>query len=1578
MEKKNKENTSSASVQKVFGANSLQITGEDSSRLIGSIVEIGNSGNPNSKLLPPKVTVLPFPVARHRSHGPHWSPVSVKNASDDGDHEDTDPTDFNPISAFANPVQRKQKRDMNLRQWREFIPSDNLLETDKMERNRQRLKKTGKQQKGEVAADNLDEDDKTSMELDKRSLSSVMPITKVRNSVPSDKDSLSFTSADDIEMHDSHQVYVQDHNGVAKVNLEKVDKMDPALTELMSKREQEFSTKVSSSNLNNFDNRQASMSLESEIDAENRARLNSMSSEEIAEAQSEIMEKMNPALLNLLKLRGQKKPKQQNFSSSGTVTNGELYASPTSENQSVKKSNVSSHLGSEDCDMIAKTATDSKSGPNEDSGQYFCPGGGNLWNSWSARVEAVRRLRFSLEGNIITDDAEIGGIHVSERDFLRTDGDPASVGYTIKEAVQLTRSVIPGQRVLALHLLASVLDKAMWNIQQNQVGCCVKSSNLPNKFNDWEAIWAYALGPEPELVLSLRMCLDDNHSSVILACAKVIQSTLSCELNDNFFDISEKISLYEMDIFTGPVFRSKPEMDDGFLHGGFWKYNAKPSNILTFAGDVIDDETEGTNTIQDDIVLAGQDFAAGLVRMGILYRMHYLLEGGPNAALEECIISILVAIARHSPTCANAVMKFPGLVDIIVHKFTAGDTAGIHLSKIRSVTLLKVLAQSEKKNCQEFIQNGSFLAMTRDLFRYTSSLDHWVKSGEENCKLLSALMVEQLRLWRVCISYGFCISYFSDIFPALCLWLNPPTFEKLQENNVLSEFLSVSREAYCVLEALARKLPTFYSQKNSNNKVLDSAGDGLETWSWSFVPPLVDISLKWLALRKDHYVSKYFTRKRGMRNDAVFHGSSGIALLWVFSAVMHLLAALLERVNPEETSSSQGSCRLVPWLPEFVPKIGLAIIENQYLNVNSAEEQEDLDADSTFVGELICLRQQSTDESSLASVSCLHGFLYLITSTDNLISMAKNSISAAQYEVSREGNILEDGLLKRCRVEWTCVLDVFMKLMGSEWSVIQTIETFSRGGPAPGVGLGWGASGGGFWSITALLAQADAALLVYLLEILQVISGTGITTDEEMVTALHRVNSVLQACLIMGPRDRVTMEKALDILFQVPVLNCLNLCVQQYLQSNKRAKPFSWEHKIDDYSFFGEILASHFKHRWLSIKKKSKPTDENSSRGNKSFKKGSVGLDTIHEDSDASNTTRQARNLMSLTQEWAHQRLPLPMHWFLSPITVLSHDKHEVVEITGALFLLLAMEAMSIFLSTDFHSPIKNVPVVRKLHSLSVILVAGMDVLDDSKSRDLYEALQDVYGQLLDEARFTNSATHSSDGSVNLLSEVEKKTSLECLRFQSEIHESYSTFIETLVEEFSSVSYGDMIFGRQVSMYLHRCTEAAVRLSAWKALSNAYVLEILPPLDKCIAEAEGYLEPIEDDEGILEAYVKSWVSGALDRAAARRTMAYTLVLHHLSSFIFLVNPQDKISVRNKLVKSLLRDFSQKQQKHEGMMLELIQYYKPSASVHGETRSSRTSDIEKRFELLEKACDQDSILLAQVEKLRSGFVKNNCV
>lgn len=59
---------------KILSTSSLLINEKDASQLVGSIVEKGISDSHNNPTTPfisfPKPTVLPFPVARHRSHGP--------------------------------------------------------------------------------------------------------------------------------------------------------------------------------------------------------------------------------------------------------------------------------------------------------------------------------------------------------------------------------------------------------------------------------------------------------------------------------------------------------------------------------------------------------------------------------------------------------------------------------------------------------------------------------------------------------------------------------------------------------------------------------------------------------------------------------------------------------------------------------------------------------------------------------------------------------------------------------------------------------------------------------------------------------------------------------------------------------------------------------------------------------------------------------------------------------------------------------------------------------------------------------------------------------------------------------------------------------------------------------------------------------------------------------------------------------------------------------------------------------------------------------------------------------------------
>lgn len=835
-------------------------------------------------------------------------------------------------------------------------------------------------------------------------------------------------------------------------------------------------------------------------------------------------------------------------------------------------------------------------------------------------------------------------------------------------------------------------------------------------------------------------------------------------------------------------------------------------------------------------------------------------------------------------------MNCQRLIETVVDRFTLKENIGIHTSKIKSVTLLKVsfffiffgsifilllivhcitnmivivsvclskvLARSDKKNCLKFIKNGAFHIMTWHLCHNTSSVDHWVESGQDSCKLSSALMVEQLRFWRVCIQHGYSVSCFSDIFPSLCLWLNPPTLEKLMENGVLHEFASISAETYLVLQALATRLPNFFSQLHLGNQIWERVGDDMEIWSWSHVSPMVDLALKWIFVIGDLHTRNFW--QSGIKSGNVLQDPSVTSLLWVCSAVMGMLAEVLKRIIPGDAINQMESGGHIPWLPEFVPKVGLAIVKNGFLSFSDTIGTTfgtGLVKDGSFVEKLCYLRWQNQHEISLASVCCLHSIVQTISTIDILIQLAKKAIQSSQdYSLSREEEILKDGIVKGSLDELRSVQNIFTKLVASEWQFVQSIETFGRGGPAPGVGVGWGASGGGFWSVTVLLAQADARLTADLLENLWILSINDAPRDEEITSAVQIIISSLALSLIAGPREREIVGKAFKLLVHVSVLKYLDLCIRHFLRHNGRIKLFGWKYKEEDYLLFSKILTSHFCNRWLSVKKKLKSAD-------KTFKKGNGSLDTIHENEDL-DMKDTIQDSTALVVEWAHQRLPLPVHWFLSPISTLCDSKNaglrkcsnlesliqdpgDLLDVAkGGLFFLLGIEAMLSFLPSDVPSPVQSVPLVWKLHSLSVILLVGMAVIEDDKSKDVYEALQDLYGDVLDKARY-GSAEISFEKDVNLSLEHRNEHNVEFLRFQLDIHDSYSTFIETLVEQFSAISYGNLIYGRQVAIYLHRCVEAPVRLAAWKALSNARVLELLPPLESCFGEAEGYLQPFE-------------------------------------------------------------------------------------------------------------------------------------
>ncbi|KAL5224721.1 hypothetical protein ABZP36_011360 [Zizania latifolia] len=1474
------------------------------SHLVGAIVEKGFSSLAAAPSSAPSPSVLPFPVARHRSHGPHWSPAArdagMAEAEDEEEGMDLDETDYQPVAAVASPVRRKEKKGMDFTRWRELVADD--VPPKRRQAKPLQLKKESVQKidPGVVAST-------VGGAVQEKGSGG----TGMRLEIGNDKSELGGVAL--ISDLASRKPIIQ------------VDARD-AMRNVSRAGDAELQGE-------GMDLDSGEPSLLAEINAENMSRLAGMSAGEIAEAQAEILNRMNPSLVEMLKRRGRRKPESRKDGGKGK--GGEI-SGP------------------------GKTL---RAMPIETAGEHS----GHSWKAWSQRVERIRSCRFTLDGDILgfqscqeqQDGKKTHAESVAERDFLRTEGDPAAVGYTINEAVALTRSMVPGQRVLALQLLASILNRALQNLHKMDLIDNLKESNCADKFNDWQAVWAYAIGPEPELVLSLRMSLDDNHDSIILTCAKVINVMLSYEMNETYFDNLEKVVDQGKDICTAPVFRSKPDQNGGFLEGGFWKYNTKPSNILPNYVENDEEEGDEKNTIQDDVVVSGQDVSAGLVRMGILPRICFLLEMDPHPILEDNLVAILVALARHSAHSADAILNCPRLVQSVVKLLVKQGSMEIHSSQIKGVNLLKVLSTYNRQTCFNFVNNGVFQQAMWHWYRKAYTLDDWIRSGKEQCKLTSALIVEQLRFWRTCISYGFCTTHFTDFFPILCLWLSPPVFQKLSENNILAEFSSIARESYLVLGALAQRLPLLHSVEQLVKKDMGVSDSHCETWSWSHVVPMVDLALSWLRLNDMPCVCSLINGQ----SKNVLEGSY---LVWVISAVLGMFNSILERISPD------GKSYCLPWIPDFVPKIGLGVIINGFFSFldNDAVGLEEHPSfhGSSLVQWLCYVRSQGNVDASLCSISCLKRLLQLSCSIDRVIQSATANCTEhlKKSKTGIAGRILGQGICSFWRNNLLDMLTSLLPMISSQWSVLQNVEMFGRGGPAPGVGFGWGACGGGFWSLNRLLAQLDSHFILQLMKILfagpegLVTDNKGVNSDnvtDPVAITSARINSVLSVSLIAGPGQISTLENAFDILFQPSILKFLKSSLHRIASHMKLAKTFEWDITEDEYLHYSSALNSHFRSRWLAIKKKHLNT-----KGTKDINVPKIPktLETIQEETELAEAVNPPCSMLAV--EWTHQRLPLPVHWILSAVCCIDDSKGNLsssasyaVDVSKAgLIFLLGLEAISA-------APCLHAPLVWKMHALSASVRSSMDLLQEDRSRDIFHALQELYGHHLDKLCQNYDRTHSvkKEGSVATV-EDDKVITTEILRFQEKIHGSYSTFVESLVEQFAAVSYGDIIFGRQVAIYLHRSVEPTVRLAAWNTLSNAYVLDLLPPLDKCIGDVQGYLEPFEDNEGILESYAKSWTSGVLDKAYQRDAMSFTVARHHLSGFVFQCSGSSKL--RNKLVKSLIRCYAQKRH-HEDMLKGFV--------LQGIAQDSQCSDeVSRRFRILKDACEMDSSLLVEVERLKT--------
>ena len=266
----------------------------------------------------------------------------------------------------------------------------------------------------------------------------------------------------------------------------------------------------------------------SSIDTENRALLAGMTPEEVAAAREEALSRLPPGAAEFLRQRGAARERAQREGGRAPAAAAAAAAAPAAA-EAEPRLLPSPAARPQPFPGSARAAS-----PPADGGEGAGDGGGS----------AAARLRWGLDGRPAgaapasegSSRAEAG--QVTRRDVLQQAAQGgAPQGYSLTEAALLARSSLPQQRVAALRLLAAVLSQA--RPAPSAAAGAAATVELPPEVAaalwpaeapaaravTWTEVWYHALH-DVEVVMALRLALDDPHLAVIAAAAEALAALL--------------------------------------------------------------------------------------------------------------------------------------------------------------------------------------------------------------------------------------------------------------------------------------------------------------------------------------------------------------------------------------------------------------------------------------------------------------------------------------------------------------------------------------------------------------------------------------------------------------------------------------------------------------------------------------------------------------------------------------------------------------------------------------------------------------------------------------------------------------------------------------------------------------------------------------------------------------------------------------------------------------------------------------------------------------------------------------------
>lgn len=283
--------------------------------------------------------------------------------------EDKDETDYDPIATYANPIERKKKKPLDFSKWKEFVSQDgaSLPQSNN-------VAKIVAGRKREVMKSGVVNYEKNGN----------LPSSTSNNVCKPEKDQLLSRELMNGSVSDKFMLTTEQKSMTSKVESEEADETSvgsaSAISNIAAGTEKHSdSGDIEMSEANCY----GSLSFMDDIDAENISLLKNMSAEEISEAQTEIMEKTNPSIIEMLKKRGQSK-----------LRSGKVIGQEESDGRQKVSSIKPVDSGKSATTVDPSGVWTSKIESNNSS-----------WKSWNERVEKVRSLRFSLDGDLLGADS---------------------------------------------------------------------------------------------------------------------------------------------------------------------------------------------------------------------------------------------------------------------------------------------------------------------------------------------------------------------------------------------------------------------------------------------------------------------------------------------------------------------------------------------------------------------------------------------------------------------------------------------------------------------------------------------------------------------------------------------------------------------------------------------------------------------------------------------------------------------------------------------------------------------------------------------------------------------------------------------------------------------------------------------------------------------------------------------------------------------------------------------------------------------------------------------------------------------